>query len=237
MPGLLKRVHFAPDVHPNRARTPSAASPALSDSSLPSVSSSSPRTPSPTPSSLPEMDSPLSARSMSSSAEPAHVHYALAYRPGMHGALEWDVSHAPPTARSPERGLDAASLAEPATNPPLAGMTLLSPALPWKISVRANMAADGPGFVTVADVLSSVYAALRAPLTQAEYAAHTAERRAALDRAYYDRCERAPDAGRRDRERSKGVKRVDTLLASKETVFDGLGATKSSRSVWVLNLR
>jgi hypothetical protein len=147
-------------------------------------------------------------------------------------------------------------LAEPATYPSCTQMTLVSDLLPYPIHVLPGAAAsvagapvpppqpEGKPYVSVHDVLATLYAALRTPLTPAEFGALPAAQQATVAAAFNARVAMAAtavgnsgDAAARERERAKGVKRIDLLSAAGRTVFAGLGATrKGAPEMWVLNL-
>jgi hypothetical protein len=164
---------------------------------------------------------------------------------------------------APPQGVDrqqwAEQLEQPATSPPMAEMLLVSANLPWHVTVRSSAAEasdrstsspatpnaylspDGmstarPSYVTVNDVLSTLYTFLRTPLTHDEYNNLPLDHQKRVARAYARRIRRI-DERKRETERAKGVKRIDMVLAEDTPFFDGLGATKRSRALWVLNLR
>ncbi|KAJ6568647.1 hypothetical protein B0H19DRAFT_1133725 [Mycena capillaripes] len=102
--------------------------------------------------------------------------------------------------------------------------------LPWAIVVLASNGL----FVSVADVLNTVYLALRVSITPAEFNALGTQRlmrRASA--AYRRRYERLRGhRGYRDEKRG-GVKRVDFLMGY--TKFQGISPTTRGRDVWQLN--
>jgi hypothetical protein len=189
--------------------------------------------------------------------KPAQIHGALAFRPSASCLLAYDVSvHpsklAPPPGMTPAQLADV--LAQPATHPALPAMTLVSAALAHPVTVRpagadkasATSSPQTPAselpatpasaFVTVYDVLASLYASLRTPLSPDEYNALAKDHQREVARAYGTRVESVSDR-KREAERAKGVKRIDLILAAGTSTFNGLGATKRSRALWVLNLR
>jgi hypothetical protein len=190
---------------------------------------------------------------------PARIHGALAYRPGVPCMIAHDISVHPSRSRPPPgMSVDQYSdiLAQPATNPPLPAMTLVTSFLPnYPIVVTPAGADKGTGsphtpntllspgsvparplYVTVHDVLTTLYTFLRIPLSPDEYNALSVDHQRDVARAYSVRVHRL-DERKREAERAKGVKRIDLLLAEGRAMFDGLGATKRSRALWVLNLR
>lgn len=142
--------------------------------------------------------------------------------------------------------------AEPATHPPLHTLVLVHDLLPYPIFVipdtsslpasptgvtfhpsttapeSASSSAVLPPFtasVTVADVLHTLHRFLRTPLAPAEVSALSFASAARADAAFEERC------GRSERERERGMRRIDLLFG--ETKFVGLKATKRV-DVWVL---
>jgi hypothetical protein len=237
---------------------PGTPSPCFSDISLPSEDG--PYTPLDVPGPLPSI---TVTSSPDASAAHFHIHSVLGYRPGSTLPILYDVVH-PPTSMGFNMTYtpDQASrvLAEPATNPPAASMTLASDLLPYVIHVQPGAAAaagapvpsplPSPGtspsrahfivpgtYVSVQDVLATVYAFLRTPLTQAEFAKLPPAQQATVAAAFNARCANAPDTSSREQERHKGVKRIDMLIAAGRTRFAGLGATRQpGKAVWILNL-
>lgn len=246
MPGILKHVHFAEDIEFHSA--PQTPSPSYSVSSLPS--SVGPCTP------------PSATAALPSHGQ-AHVHGVLAFRPNTPSTVAYDVSEHPSTiALNPAlRGSTfklRTVLSEPATNPPMPALTILSDLLPYPIPVHAGAVASAaspytpptvplpmpgsvaparaPPCVTVADVLNAVYAFLRTPLMRAEFLALPPARQQSVSTAFAARVARVLDPRARAAEQQKGVKRIDLLIATGRTRFLGLSATKRAPHAWVLNL-
>jgi hypothetical protein len=227
MPGKLKVVRFADDdVYYSPA--PSTPSPTYSSSSLPS--SGGPFTPQHTTyysTPLP----PVSELYPSPARGPVRIHPALGF--AAHPTYAWDVTYHPTTTRTP---LPANVLAEPATNPPLPSITIISPYLPWSIAItpsasqhKLNTISGTPAYVTVADVLSTLYRALRLAVRQAEYdKLPSLEAKHSVNEAYQARCRGS------EQELRKGVKRVDFLGTRKK--FMGLSSSRAGPNVWVLNV-
>jgi hypothetical protein len=136
-------------------------------------------------------------------------------------------------------------------------MTLLSDALPYKITINPGVAIgasspwtpqtvplpiDGVAtpsaqqHVTVHDVLVGLYTFLRIPLTPAEYAVMPPALQQVMSAAFHRRIGRIADPVKQKLEHDKGLKRIDHLLATGKTRFVGLGATKKGNDIWVLNL-
>jgi hypothetical protein len=250
MPGIHKRVLFADG--PARSGERTTPSPTFSDVPLPAALG--PLSPLAPVLALP------GAR-----GTPASLHTALAYGHGGVLPLVYDVVY-PPQAMAPNPATDMTParlrmlLGEPATHPPTPQMTLLCDALPFPIVVRPGTVASADSaygshivplpavnaygapahaaqFVTVHNVLVAVYAALRVALTPEEYAALAPAQQAALGAAMHRRVGAVADAAARERERRKGLKRIDFLIAAGRTRFAGLGATKHGNDVWVLVVR
>lgn len=240
----LKRVHFAnADVYYTAPPSPATPSPSKSDVSLPD--SDGPWTP-------PSFGVPVSL------PPTAHVrlHSALAYAPSYRPVLDWDITTPPSTAThnpltSPVQGGMRTILSAPATNPPLPYLELVLDCLPYKISVRPGtvvsvpspyMAPGAPlmradnGYVTVGDVLNSIYTTLRLAVSRAELAVVPANKAAKLAAAYERRVSRIRDARERHLEAEKGVKRVDWVIAEGNTRFFGLRGTRKGVETWGLML-
>ncbi|KAF9057785.1 hypothetical protein BJ165DRAFT_1411915 [Panaeolus papilionaceus] len=129
------------------------------------------------------------------------------------------------------RPLSSRAYKEPATYPPLAFIVITSPYAPWKIKVYP---ANG-SYVTVEDVLASVYRSLRTNITGQDFTALTNpndQRRAT--RAYENRYRRLRDPRAYDEEKRGGMKRVDFLLGHSRF----LSISNSGKRVdeWYLNI-
>ncbi|KAJ7231160.1 hypothetical protein B0H12DRAFT_981555, partial [Mycena haematopus] len=129
--------------------------------------------------------------------------------------------------------LSSAGFLEPAVYPPQLALTLVTPHLPWSIVVPAS----NRRFVTVGDVLSAVYGALRVNVTSSEFnALGTATLKRQVSVAYQRRYERLRGHRGYTEEKKQGVKRVDFLIGF--TKFQGISptATSQSQNVWQLNI-
>jgi hypothetical protein len=238
MPGEPKSVRFADET--DTYSYPSTPSPTYSTSTLPS--STGPITPPPP---RPYSYVPLPAVGKAVPVDRAipvdmaktvavriHDVLALSRKP----KITFDVSFDPSTTLLSSLALTPRVLAEAATTPPLASLTILSTFLPWNLNIRP--ASQKPGaFVTVADVLRGLYRSLRLPVTPAEFdhIPTVADRQLVSD-AYEHRCERMnrKDPVGASEERSKGVKRVDFLMRNHR--FLGLSATVKAPDVWRLSV-
>ncbi|KAI0047604.1 hypothetical protein FA95DRAFT_1208805 [Auriscalpium vulgare] len=115
-------------------------------------------------------------------------------------------------------------LAEPATEPAVAAMTLATPLLPWQISVCPQ-----PGMVvTVGDVLFTIYHELRKSVKRREYDALSPALRAGATSAFNARVAVDPSQA------AKGVRRVDVLCG--HTSMEGLTST-AEEGKWLVLFR
>jgi len=169
---------------------------------------------------------------------PVRVNAILGFAP--RPTFDWDLSLHPSSLHTP---LPAQVLAKAATNPPLPSLTIISHHLPWSITVKPSSSTSSSSspshkpihartsapYVTVADVLATLYRALRLPVLPAEYAnlpSHKAKH--GVCAAYHSRTHDSVE------EAGKGVKRVDFLES--HTSFLGLSSTTCGPDVWLLNV-
>ncbi|KAJ7440052.1 hypothetical protein B0H11DRAFT_2163375 [Mycena galericulata] len=124
--------------------------------------------------------------------------------------------------------LTSAGFTEPAVHPPQASITLVTPHLPWAIGVPASNGA----YVTVFDVLNSIYNTLRVSATQGELNALGSQNMARASAAYIQRYRRLRGHHSYTEEKWGGIKRVDFLMGY--TRMYGLSPTESP-DVWQLN--
>ncbi|KAJ7063843.1 hypothetical protein C8F01DRAFT_984050 [Mycena amicta] len=148
--------------------------------------------------------------------------------------LTYNLTRSPRTLTTPyPHGISAGMLAEPAVHPPQHELTLVSPHLPFSITVVAG---GSSGYVTVNDLLEGVYHALRKYVTAAEYSTLGKPKlMRSMARAYERRCDRAMrHDGRRayDQEKRGGLRQVDFLMGY--TKFMGLSPTTKGAHVWEL---
>jgi len=152
------------------------------------------------------------------------VHDALSYGgqlrfnaaiPLQYGGLSPAAFHgvAPPGFSQPGAGFhhELDFLAEPATSPPLPSLTLTcDPFLPWHIEVHPSL----PNlFVTVYDVLQTLNANLRIPLSDSELSLFISEQTyASIVDAYQNRLNAIRDIREREEQRAKSVRRIDCLI-------------------------
>ncbi|KAF7304070.1 hypothetical protein MIND_00638500 [Mycena indigotica] len=184
------------------------------------------------PTSLPQSSPPSSTRyggprRAHTLSAPSHRHQAVAHRAmayDEHPLLHYDLTLSPSTMTSHTSQLPASVLYEPATYPPQSTLVLASSHLPYAISISASAQT---GFVTVADVLSGLYTALRAHVSREEYeklGSATAMRR--VRDAYAARYMRLRGHRGYEEEKAGGLRRVDLLMG--HTRFRGLSPPSSS---------
>jgi hypothetical protein len=127
----------------------------------------------------------------------------------------------PPTLISSHYpGLSSAGFREPAVYPPQPTISLTTPYLPWSIAVPAS---NGE-YVTVADVLNTIYHTLRVNATSAEFQTlRTDQLKHRVSAAYTLRCQRLRGHRSYAQEKVEGVKRVDFLMGY--TKFQGIAPT------------
>lgn len=153
------------------------------------------------------------------SLSPIKMHHTIAYS-GRRPAIAYNVLHAPnhknvldPNTHTP---MSSHILNLPATSPPTTELTLLSPHMPWPITVTSSTSPDHA--ITNLDVLQAVHAALRVPVSRQEWESlgdgSKTQRRVAD--AYERRCKEC--AG----DWSNGVRRSDWLGG--RTTFFGVDA-------------
>ncbi|KAH7887214.1 hypothetical protein F5I97DRAFT_1119575 [Phlebopus sp. FC_14] len=200
---------------------PPTPSPTLTESSLPS--SAGPYTPPqqylPPPPPLP--------------IGPVAIHPLLAFHPYVAPTL-YDVTLPPHTlaanARSSPTTLPPHILDEPATQPSMNTLTLISDMLPWRLTIHPSR-----HYVSVLDVFHALYPFLRQPVSAAEFKTlPSQEARDEVALAFHTRCRRSVSHEGYEEQKAKGVKRVDFLMGRNR--FMGLSSTKIGPDVWVLNV-
>ena len=121
---------------------------------------------------------------------------------------------------APTRLTDAL-VREPATHPALPSLAITCDYLPWTIIVVPTPgAAWSTSFVTVGDVLHTLYRTLRLGVTDFELGAADPALRARVHASYVARYRRVAQPAEREIEKAKSVKRVDYLCD--RTSFRGL---------------
>jgi hypothetical protein len=151
------------------------------------------------------------------------MHHVLAHLPGVKRTWTWDVS-CPPVATPPHV---YGTFSEPATNPPLSKVVLTCADLPYDVTVLPAMGdpSSATATVSVRDILFGIYKNLRMPLTHREYGLLSLDHQHALATAYRNRVNRIAGPTAREEEGSRGLKRIDYLIASGRTRFLGIVAT------------
>ncbi|KAJ7744738.1 hypothetical protein DFH07DRAFT_834235 [Mycena maculata] len=145
--------------------------------------------------------------------------------------LNYDISLHPSSISTPFMGLSAAGLLEPAVYPARPVISVTTPHLPWIIPVSAS----NGRYVTVSDVLNSVYHTLRINITPAEFNALGTEklmRRVSM--AYTQRYSRLQGHSGYREEKRQGVKRVDFLMGC--TKFVGISPVPGVPDAWHLHI-
>ncbi|KAL1699748.1 hypothetical protein EV121DRAFT_215628 [Schizophyllum commune] len=147
----------------------------------------------------------------------------------------YDIRKPPSTASSPTPGVLPRALNEPATLTPCATISIVTPHFPGAMQVYPGAPTTHP-FVTVHDVLRTIYEELQRPASRTEYRAWlpTKRLRRQASKAYVRRC-RDTDAYGLSliSEREQGLKRVDFLP---EFMFQGLEPKSGDQSnVWWLH--
>jgi hypothetical protein len=186
---------------------PNTPSPAYSQSSLPSTTG--PFTP-PTPNVLPPhafspvKKSPVVPHFVAgtpTSPAPPSLHDLLADPQGVRLDIAW-----PPHPDSVRVHHSHLSMA--ATHPPAKVMKMVTPGLPWSITVEPTSAP----FVTVMDVLHALYTSLHKPIKQAEFDAVSHSYRDLVSKSWHYRLDAIPYPSEAKAEKARGVRRMDFLL-------------------------
>lgn len=158
------------------------------------------------------------------------LHYLLAYSPYMNSSVKYDLSLHPSILAD---YYPAASLLEPATNPPVPSLTIKGPTLHWPVFVTPSPFL-ATKYVTVVDVLNCLYHELRTNVLKHEYETVPHADRRNVDAAFFSRCRQISDPEARKDEHRKGVKRVDFLMGRNR--FLGLSGTRKHPNIWELNV-
>ncbi|KDR74671.1 hypothetical protein GALMADRAFT_25313, partial [Galerina marginata CBS 339.88] len=124
-------------------------------------------------------------------------------------AISWNLLDPPITITRHHRSIPNHILCEPATNPPLAFITISSQHLPWSIEVHASRRA----YITLEELFNAVYYSLRTNITKSEFESlpsQTDRRRAT--RAYERRYRRFHSTTTYHAEKYGGMKRIDFFM-------------------------
>ncbi|KAJ7734128.1 hypothetical protein B0H16DRAFT_1578372 [Mycena metata] len=144
--------------------------------------------------------------------------------------LNYDVSLHPSSISTHYRGVPTAGFLDPATYPPEPLITLMTPHIPWPVTVAA---ANGR-YATVSDVLNAVYCCLRVNVTHGEFLTlGTHKLMHQVSEAYRRRCERLRGHRGYREEKQSGIRRIDFLMGY--TKFKGISPGRSS-DVWQLHI-
>ena len=146
-------------------------------------------------------------------------------------AVTWDMRDHQSAASRNYHPVSSQKLFEPATSPALPFLHITSQHLPWSIEVHA----PNNSFVTVGDVLSSVYHSLRTNITPTEFITLLSandQRRAT--HAYEDRYRRERSARIYEEEKRGGMKRIDFLMG--HTQFLGISNSGHRPEEWQLHI-
>ena len=229
---MSRRVHFAST---NVVYAPSSrdSSPSLSESSLTSVSSDIRTPPFKEVHLEPSIYSPtmfpghLELELDEYSSKEVNIHYLLAFTPYTDPVLSYDLSEPPYVSQ----GSDGSS--QPATSPPLQRLTIIHPLFMWNVEVFPSSSNPG-AYVTVNDVLSTLYHELNMGVDPAHYAQLPTGERQCVDNAYFNRCSDIRDVIERKYVKARGVIKLDFLTG--QTRFKGLSGTTSGPGIWELNV-
>ncbi|KAK6987461.1 hypothetical protein R3P38DRAFT_2661593 [Favolaschia claudopus] len=146
--------------------------------------------------------------------------------------LRYDVSLHPSLISTHFVGVSTAGYMEPAVYPPQSSITLRTPHLPWSIVVEAS----NTRFVSVSDVLNTIYRSLRVNVRKEEFdMLGGGELMRKVKEMYVRRCEKLWSSGSEwEKERREGVKRIDFLLGFYE--FQGISPKEGDPGVWHLTI-
>jgi len=229
---MSRRVRFASTnvLYAPSSRVPS---PALSESSLSSVSPDL-HTPPPNETELePSIFSPskfpghLELDPIEYALKDIDIHYLLAFTPYTNPVIPYDLS-GPPHLSSEVEGLS-----QPATQPPLQRLTIVHPLFMWNVEVFPSSSTSGV-YVTVNDVLSTLHHELTKGVDPAHYADLPPAERRCVDNAYFSRCSDIQDDNQRNHVKARGVIKLDFLAG--KTHFMGLSGTTDGPEIWELNV-
>lgn len=155
------------------------------------------------------------------------IHYLLAFTPYTNPVIPYDLSGPPYLSNALE------SFSQPATHPPLQRLTIVHPLFMWNVEVVPS-SSTSEVYVTVNDVLSTLYRELNKGVDPAHYADLQPEERRCVDNAYFSRCSDIQDVNKRNHAKAKGVIKLDFLAG--QTQFMGLSGTTNGPDIWELNV-
>jgi len=228
MPG--KQVRFAPK---NTIFTP--PSPALSTlSRANSLPSSTPQLHVYTLSPVMSTHSVSKLRPRSALRRTAHPLLMLSDA-GKHAPLVYDIRRNPSTMSLYHHPLPTSVLNEPAIYPPLPEITIISPYISSKWSIR--VLASNKTYVTVLDLIDTLHRSLRTTVSAAEYQGlPTDKARTRVALAYQERYRALEGHHGYDEEKMGGLKRIDFLMEYTKFLGLSMSVNDEGHSVWVLNV-
>jgi len=190
-------------------------------------------TPSPVHSemSLPSTDGSLSPPPIPNAMLPAvdcQINSALLHNRSS-PAIAWDMSYPVETARL-NPAWSQSYWTAPATDPLATNIIVIFGA--WRMSVVPHPASRVP-YVTVMDVLHSLYRYLRSTSSERDFNSLSPDKQRRVTDAYIQRWQRCRVPAEREMERLKGVKHIDFLADSR--LFWGVVPTKEV-GVWQLQV-
>ncbi|KAJ8091333.1 hypothetical protein PM082_015051 [Marasmius tenuissimus] len=149
--------------------------------------------------------------------ETVDLHQLLGYTP-----LKWDLTLRPQ--------VDAMTI--PATHPPMPFLIVTYTPLGWNIPIHPSGKTD---CVTVNDLVEGIYRFLREPITRDQYNRIPSQHRSKVEESFHRRVSRFRDPDFEKLERSKGLKKVDSLMG--KTTFRGLSPRENGGGdYWELNV-
>ena len=157
------------------------------------------------------------------SVPPPQIHSSLL--PGSFEGydIRWTLSHRPHHS------------SQPAITPPLSHIILHSPYLSSSWNIHVHAPSHKRSYITILDVLQSIHTHLRTPVTSTEYHtfASTSQRVMRRVNLAYEKRYNMLAPGDREREKKRGVRRVDFLM--EHVRFVGLVPTQKS-DTWIYQM-
>ncbi|KAF9524756.1 hypothetical protein CPB83DRAFT_860649 [Crepidotus variabilis] len=146
-------------------------------------------------------------------------------------AMVWDLMESPATIIRNRHHLSSRALSEPATEPPMRFISIVTSYLPWTFKIYAS----NGHYVSLEDVLETIYRSLRINITQDEFGSFPSEQhRRRATRAYEERYRRLRSQRSYEEEKRAGMKRVDFLMG--RTRFVGLSSDGRRPDEWHLRV-
>jgi hypothetical protein len=112
-------------------------------------------------------------------------------------------------------------------------LTIVHPLFMWKVEVFPS-SSTSEVYVTVNDVLSTLYHELSKGVDPAHYADLPPKERRCVDNAYFSRCSDIQDVNQRNHAKARGIIKLDFLAG--QTHFMGLSGTINRPDIWELNV-